>query len=232
MSLPAPNPLPVATTPAAPGPDCWNRVGIAGDRSCPELAEHTHCRNCPTYAEAARSFFERPAPPGYLEEWRQALASPPPHQERKDLSVLIFRVAGEWLAWKTRVALEVTPPSPVHRIPHRSNDLLSGLVNLRGQLQLLVSLGGLLRIDGASGPAGPPETRRFVVVKLEGRVWVFLADEVVGVRRVVRSQLLAVPANLTNPAHSHTEAVIPWEGRSVGLLDERRVGQALAGLNA
>ena len=48
-------------------------------------------------------------------------------------------------------------PRPVHRIPHRSNDVLIGLVNLRGQLQLCVSLHGLLGVEVAGAS---PHARR------------------------------------------------------------------------
>ena len=57
------------------GLDCWNSIGIAGDRSCRELEAHIHCRNCPVFASAAEEFLHRVAPEGYLSEW--ALASPP-----------------------------------------------------------------------------------------------------------------------------------------------------------
>src|SRR5262249_19302391 len=55
--------------------DCWNHIGIAGDRTCPELIPLIHCRNCPVFAAAAQSFFNRPAPEGYLAEWSRWLAS-------------------------------------------------------------------------------------------------------------------------------------------------------------
>ena len=42
-----------------PQPECWRTIGIAGDKTCPELATFIHCRNCPVLAEAARTFFER-----------------------------------------------------------------------------------------------------------------------------------------------------------------------------
>ena len=48
---------------------CWHRIGVSGDRSCPELSTFVHCRNCPVFAAAARVFFDRPAPEGYLAEW-------------------------------------------------------------------------------------------------------------------------------------------------------------------
>ena len=53
---------------------CWHRIGVSGDRSCPELASFVHCRNCPVFAAAARGFFDRPAPEGYLAEWTRWLA--------------------------------------------------------------------------------------------------------------------------------------------------------------
>src|SRR3954471_24347257 len=54
--------------------DCWNQIGTSGDGSCPELRTHVHCRNCPVFAAAARAFFDRPAPGGYLGEWPRSLA--------------------------------------------------------------------------------------------------------------------------------------------------------------
>ena len=27
--------------------DCWNRIGVRGDASCPKLDDYVHCRNCP-----------------------------------------------------------------------------------------------------------------------------------------------------------------------------------------
>ena len=35
--------------------DCWNTIGVSGDRSCPELNTHIHCRSCPVFAAAARA---------------------------------------------------------------------------------------------------------------------------------------------------------------------------------
>src|SRR3954470_7772540 len=156
----------LAILPDAVG-DCWNRIGTSGDRSCPELQTHVHCRNCPVFASAARAFFDRPAPGGYLAEWTRWLAQseePGGHEagetiaggERDRVGVLIFRLGQEWLAFRTQTVAEGTLPRPVHRIPHRSNDVLIGLVNLRGQLQLCISLSGLLGVESALGPPRSP----------------------------------------------------------------------------
>ena len=40
--------------------DCWNRIGVRGDQSCPLLIEHIHCRNCALYAAAAIRLLDDP----------------------------------------------------------------------------------------------------------------------------------------------------------------------------
>ncbi|QEH31896.1 CheW-like domain protein [Aquisphaera giovannonii] len=250
----APSPSPPAPSPAPrivplPGADCWNVIGTGGDKSCPELEPHVHCRNCPVYASAARRFFDRPAPEGYLAEWTRWLGGSASAEggggqggveaeddaaftagERDRLSVLIFRLGPEWLAFRTTAVAEVTTPRPVHRIPHRSDDILMGLVNLRGQLQLCVSLHGLL---GVSTPEDPAASRsRLVVLRDRARseAWVFAADEVLGVHRLAKAQVLGVSSSLANPEVSFSQAILSWQGRSVSFLDEQRVFAALGSL--
>lgn len=216
--------------------DCWNRIGVSGDRSCPELEAQIHCRNCPVFSAAARGFFDRPAPAGYLADWTRLLAEPEAPVESDDVSLLLFRLSGEWLALSTRVVAEVTAQRPVHRIPHRSDRVLTGLVNLRGQLQLCVSMDGLLGVEpraessreaGAGGDAAPP---RLVVIRKDSTTWAFPADEVPGVHRLPRGGLRNVPATLANPATSFSQAVFSWRGRSVGYLDDQRIFSALRSL--
>lgn len=223
------------TTPVAPAlevNDCWNTIGVRGDRSCPELEKHVHCRNCPVHTEAARSFFDRKAPEGYLGEWTRSLAAPVARAEEFSQSLLLFRLAREWIALRTRVVVEVTRTRPVHRVPHRSNEKLVGLVNLRGQLQLLVALDRLLEVSRGGEPSqGPEDPRtRLVVIRQENEVWVFTAQEVAGVHRFPRGNLNAVPSTLANPLHSFSQAVIHWNEQSVGFLDDQRLFQALRGL--
>jgi chemotaxis-related protein WspD len=222
--------------------DCWNKIGVSGDLSCPELNTHIHCRNCPVFAAAARTFFDRRAPEGYLAAWSGWLAESAAFGlsdngsgmaddhvllQGESVSVLMFRLGEEWLAFRTQTVAEVTLPRPVHRIPHRSNAVLTGIVNLHGQVQLCVSLHGLL---GATAALASPS--RLVVLRDADRaeIWAFAADEVVGVRRVPRSQWRSVPSTLINPAVGFSQAVLSWDGRTVGLLDEQRVFSALRSL--
>ena len=127
--------------------DCWNKIGVTGDRSCPELLTHVHCRNCPVFATAGQRLFERDSPAGLIAEWTKQLAEPDIVTERGTVSVLIFRVGHEWLAIDTELLVEIAELRPIHTIPGRSNERLVGLVSIRGELELCLSLGGLLGIE-------------------------------------------------------------------------------------
>jgi chemotaxis-related protein WspD len=224
-----------------PGDDrCWSKIGVSGDRTCPELQSVIHCRNCPVFTAAARTFFERTAPDGYLAGWTRWLAGSAGHDEgegaeegqdeaqstNKKFSVLIFRLGPEWLAFRTQTIVEVTAPRPVHRVPHRTNEVLRGLVNLQGQVQLCVSLHGLLGVTALVAPT------RLVVLRDRdrGENWAFAADEVLGVHNVPRSRWRNVPSTLVNPTVGFSQAVLSWKERSVGVLDEQRVFTALRSL--
>ena len=247
--MPEPHPLdptlPAARLEAVDA--CWFRIGIGGDRSCPELREHVHCSNCPVFGTAARGFFDRPAPPGYVDEWTAWLREGEEAEgvgeasvRRSDVGVLLFRLGVEWLAFRTQAVVEAALPRPVHRVPHRSNAVLRGLVNLRGQLQLCFSLYGLLgapepppsssshaHARGDDGRA--PSRERLIVLRdcERSEVWACAVDEVHGVEHFPRGSLQGVPSTLANPSVSFSQAVVPWRDRSVGLLDESRVFAAL-----
>ena len=221
----------------APMPECWRKIGVAGDRSCPELEAVIHCRNCPVLAEAARTFFDRGAPLGYLDEWRAILEEPAEEVAADTTSVLVFRLDTEWLALPTAVLVEVTPVRTLHRLPHRPGGVLAGLVNIRGQLQLCASLHGLVGLPGGPATAttaDDPTDRtgaRLLVVDRPGDAaagcWVIGVDEVAGVHRVTKGMLRAVPSTVGHAGGRLSSALFDWQERTVALLDEARVFEAL-----
>ena len=230
----------------APMEECWRRVGVTGDRSCPELTTFIHCRNCPVLAAAAQTFFDRSAPEGYLESWSRILEAPEVVADPNATSVLVFRLGREWLSLPTASLVEVTPLRCLHRVPHRTNSVLEGFVNIRGQLQLCVSLHGLLGLDskpviasqallaqdGSDIDARP--TARLLVVERSGSQraerWVFGVDQVAGVQRVARSSMRTVPSTLSQAGVRFCQTLFDWQEKTVGLLDESRVFDALRDL--
>ena len=211
-------------TPLPLAEPCWQRIGVWGDRSCPELAAVTHCHNCPVFADAGRQFLDSPPPCGYLDEWTDRLAAPESDGCGDELSVLVFRLGEEWLALPIASLVEVTHTRTPHRVPHRGG-LLAGLVNIRGELHLCARLDLLLGL--ARGDA-TPEKPRLVVIRREGEGWVFAADEVDQVHRVPVRDLTPPPPTLARAAARLTRGVFVSGRRAVGLLDEARVFQSLA----
>lgn len=214
-------PLPVQAPPA----QCWHKIGVWGDRTCPELAKVNHCNNCPVFAAAGRRFLDGPPPADYADEWTARLAPPEDEGAMDVLSVLAFRLADEWLAFPVGVMVEVTRPRDAHRVPHRGG-LLAGVVNIRGELHLCARLDLLLGITPSEMPTDEIH-RRLLVVRVENEGWVFPVDEVDRVRRVSITDVIPTPPTLARAVARLTRGVFTRDGRSIGVLDEVRVFQAL-----
>lgn len=198
---------------------CWRKIGVLGDRSCPELAQQIHCRNCPVHGMAAEQFFDREPPPGYADEWTAQLAatSAQPIPEERHTAV-VFRLGAEWLALPAASVSEICEPRPVRRLAHRTNEVLRGLVAVRGRVQLCVSLRGLL---GIAAGAGPGQVRpRFVVAGGAAELWVFDVDEVHGVHAFPAAEVRGLPDTFTEGVARHARGILPYRGHDVGYLSE------------
>lgn len=217
--------------------DCWNRIGVCGDRSCPELARFVHCHNCPVFSTASERLLAAPPPPGYLAEVKARLAAPAEAVVPDAHSALVFRIGDEWLALPVQVLVEVHAPRPIHRIPHRGG-LLAGLVNIRGELELCARLGQLLAITGAETKPTSKEgstavtatqatSARLLVVQFDGERWVFPVDEVDQVHRFHASDLSAVPATVARFGGRMSSGLFVQNDRTIGFLDTDRLRQAL-----
>src|SRR5216684_4892198 len=86
--------------PGAPGhlDPCWNKIGVYGDHTCPELPHFVHCRNCPVHSKAGVQFLNRSIPAGYRREWTDHFAREKSPAVLGRVSALLFRVGMEWLA--------------------------------------------------------------------------------------------------------------------------------------
>jgi chemotaxis-related protein WspD len=186
----------------------------------------------------ARDFFNRQAPPQYLEEWVQRLAQPEERVEQDLQSLLLFRLHDEYLAVQTRTLVEVTLPQQIHTIPHRTNDVVLGLVNIRGQLRICVSAHGLLGVasPAANEPTGRSEApravqletsqQRMLILHERSEQWVFPVEAVLGVHRLPVTGFRPVPATF-GKAGAFSQAGFTWERHTVGYLDEARFISAL-----
>jgi chemotaxis-related protein WspD len=212
---------------------CWNAIGVHGDGTCPELPTHVHCRNCGVYASAAVTLFDRDSSPGDIAAWTSHFAEPKAVTDADTHSLVIFRLGGEWLALPAATVEEVLDERPVHSLPHRRGAALLGLVNVRGELVVCVSLSRVINAgtsptDRAARSREWTTTWQRLLVVRRGRIRaVFPADEVHGMHRCPRRELRDLPATLTKCDTAHAAALLTWGERSVGVLDVDRTFAAL-----
>lgn len=209
--------------------DCWSRIGVTGDGSCAELATHHHCRNCPVYAAAGAQLLERSLGHDYRHEWALHFARPKSALAPGAISVVLFRVGTEWLALPTRSFQEVAELRRIHSIPHRRKGTLLGLVNVRGELVVCLSLARVLGLQhAAKTDADRTVYERLLVANWESHRAVFPVDEVHGVHRFDPDQLREPPATLAKSGTSYTKGVLPWKGRLAICLDAEALFPALS----
>ncbi|WP_277373825.1 chemotaxis protein CheW [Pseudomonas sp. AA-38] len=205
--------------------DCWNRIGVFGDKSCPLLARHIHCRNCEVYGAAAIALLDRY---GSLQNEAPAEdeAEDTPPQVGEQRSLLIFRLGEQWLGIATRRLAEVMPVSPIHVLPHRNEQGLLGVTNVRGTLVACLSLADLLGLPNQAAPSDNRRvTPRMLILESESGPLVIPVDEVSGTQRVPL-------ARISNPRHEDSRAisrfsagVLQWQARSITVLDDEALLQ-------
>lgn len=213
--------------------DCWNKIGVWAkikQRSCPRLEEVIHCANCEIFSQAGKSLLESEAPEGYLDEWSRLLAVSKTSKNYDSSSVILFRLGDEWLGIETSLLDEVVSMRPVHSVPHRKGAVLKGLTNIRGELQLCVSIGRLMNItrgeiSGTNVVKGIYE--RMVVMSFNGVRFVFPVSEVRGVCRFNEHDVQEAPATAMNCSVHYLRGMLDVEGRHVGIIDHKLLFPAL-----
>jgi chemotaxis-related protein WspD len=205
--------------------DCWNRIGIHGDRSCPLLVDHIHCRNCSVYSAAATRLLDRYS---LAQEHRVQSQSAQASREIKTRSILVFRLGEEWLGLPTRCLVEVAPLQPIHSLPHQRSRALLGVANVRGALVACLSLVELLGLD--STPAVNQSARimpRMLIVAAQGGPVVVPVDEVDGIHAMDQRELDSASASGEHANAQYTRGVLQWKARSLRLLDEDQLLSAV-----
>jgi chemotaxis-related protein WspD len=226
---------------------CWREIGISGDRSCPELKHLIHCRNCSVYTRTARQVFDRPLPETVQSEsrWESEVI---PKDVRKDVrkdidrsrmqgdrddemgrnAVAIFRLNQEWFALPALMFQSIVPWVAARPIPYRSNDVLEGLVNVRGELLMCISLSRFLNLPPHPIPSAQSAQHRLAIIEYEGDRWTFSVDEFQGIETIPPPTLLPPPSTVLKSTQTYTHSLLPWsDQRTINCLDESLLFEAL-----
>ena len=231
MSLETQAKQPASATVGNPAPEspdvqtdaCWSRIGVYGDSSCPELRKFIHCRNCPVHSRSAVALLDRSLPAGYREEWTEHFSRTKKAAAPHKTSALLFRINAEWLALPTEAFQEVAERRPIHSLPHRRQGIVVGLVNIRGELLICVSVSRVLGMEEFSSRKTRTVYDRLMVVKWDGQRLAFPVDEVHGIHRFDPGELQQPPATLAKAAPNYTRSLLPFRRQAAGLLDVDRL---------
>ncbi len=189
---------------------------------CPELKRVIHCRNCEVFTQAGRNLLERELPEEYKDEWTQILVEKKEEEFPGTLSAVIFRIQGELLALPARLFAEIIDPSLVHSVPHRKNQVLLGVTNVHGEIQLCVSLQRLLGLEeeAPGKDEGRKRYKRMMVVNKDGEKWVFPVDEIHGIHQVRPERFQNVPVTVAKAKSTFTRGIFKWDDKYVAFLDD------------
>ena len=205
---------------------CWKSIGVAGDKTCPELADHAHCRNCPTYSAAAMTLLDRPVAEGLRATSNGHDIGADAPERAKDRSAVTFRLGREWFALATSAIDEIIEPRPVHALPHQRSAAMLGITNVRGELVICLSLAALIGM-AVEDAAGSGSTRRFLVVRSGTGPVAVPVDEVEHARRYHDGELKIPPATIARSDATFTAGLLTGGSGTAAKLDEARLFSAI-----
>ncbi|WP_445304724.1 chemotaxis protein CheW [Microcoleus sp. Pol7_A1] len=116
----------------------------------------------------------------------------------------------------------MTPPYIIHAVPHRTNSVFLGLVNIRGETLLCISLRDLLGLGPVAESADFSNTinpQRMIVAGKNENKWVFPVDEVHGTYRFHLNEFKDAPVVISKASEAYTKGVVTWQGKKINFLD-------------
>ncbi len=198
--------------------------------ACERLAEHVHCRNCEVYAAAATYLLDRIA---LRQDQLDSAETMDSQREQSDLgetrSILVFRLGEEWFGLATGSLVEVAPMNPIHSLPHQRSRALQGVTNVRGALVACLSLGELLDLEPGAAPVSERRVvPRMLIISAAGGPVVAPVEEVDGIHAIPLARILPPNHADGQASRRHVAGVLQWRERSITLLDEGPLLQAVA----
>jgi len=208
--------------------DCWNKIGVWGDQKprCERLKKITHCHNCDIYSHAGSSLLSREIDQDYLNDWKKILESPRKNKNMQYHSVLIFKIEDEWFGIPSKLIKEITYCEKYHSLPHRKNNILTGLININGELLFYVSLKNLLKTDKADDSNNNTH-KRHIIIKDKEETYAFETDEVKEIIHYTKSDIKPSPMTIKNDPCCFIDGIVRHNEENIGILNSQLLFSAL-----
>lgn len=211
---------------AEKGQKCWESIGVFGAGVCELLDDYHHCKNCPIYAISGRNLFERDISPDLISEWTSIISLPKESESVNKTSLVIFRIADEWLGLNTNVFQEAVVSRYIHFVPSRTNEYFHGIINVNGELLMCISIAKLLNLPNIQRESIKDNDKLFknVLIIFDNNIrYAFPADEFLGVASVSNEDMTNPPLTVTKADNTITSAIILHKSKSVSIIDEQKL---------
>ena len=117
----------------------------------------------------------------------------------------------------------------MHSIPHRSSRVLLGIVNVRGEIHLCISLKTLLGIEMVeSAPNDGKAQTRMLIATINEQPMAFEVDAISGIHSYHPNKLKAVPATLPKEVSACSMGLLRWKERHITVLDSRLLAEKIS----
>ena len=203
--------------------DCWNKIGVwsNSDNRCEKLDDVIHCYNCDVYSNAGRSLLNRESPDGYGDDWADILASEKKSKSKNLQSAVVFRLGGEWMSLPVSIINEITLLRNIYDIPHNRNKKIRGMVNIRGELIICMSLGNLLGVEKPDDDFVYNEhsINRLITIREANGCIVFPVSEIDGIIHYEKDELATAPDTVRNSTKNLIKGVTVVNDKNVGCID-------------
>ena len=179
-------------------------------------------------SDALQRLLKRDAPAGYLEETAAEIAAQKTALQGNTRGIVLFELAGECLALSLDLVQEVAHDCGFHRLPCKSQNAVAGLVNVRGELLVCISLEQLLGlVPTVLQASAPGRVGQLLVCEHNGLRLAFPVKKVLSIIQYYTEDSFAVPATLGGSKSKLSTALLLWQGRTVGCLDSTLLYEAL-----
>jgi len=207
--------------------DCWNTMGVwrTGTTVCPKLEEVIHCRNCTSYINSGLQLLNRHYPDGYCNENTETYKQEIEASDSDSESLIIFRIANDWYAMPTGIFVEIDTYKAAHNIPHNQNNFIEGLVNIRGELELCISLSALLEINNL--PESEEAKSRLIIIKLDSGKYAIKTEQILGVNKIRSDTINQPPASITHTSERMITGIFEYDGKHIGIIDDQLLDNRL-----
>ncbi len=211
---------------AEKGEKCWDSIGVFGAGICELLDDYHHCKNCPIYALGGRHLLEREISPEMIHEWTSIISLPKEHESVDKTSLVIFRIADEWLGINTNIFQEAVVNKFVHFVPSRTNDYLHGIINVNGELLMCISFAKLINLPAVmteSVNSKEKVFRNILIIFDKNYRFAFPADEFFGVASLSREEMTKPPLTVSKADNTISSSLIIHNGKTIVLIDDKKM---------